>query len=342
VKLTRYGIAVFLAAALVPWLLGAVRAGLFIRDQKRPASEPNEPSSEAFSRTKKFIPVGRWKIAYIDQGNGEPVVLLHGCPFQGYEYSRIIPLLARRYRVIVPDLLGLGDTVVRLDDDYRLPNQVNMVVGLMDALGIQSAFFVGHDHGAAILQLMMKQHPDRLRVVVLTNAEAYDQWPSAPERLDVQLVVSPATTPIFRLVLGTRVAQRWIYRIAVWNRAVLTDEVLTGFTRPNMATPERWLRLRRFLRWQLDREHNLETMRAVDGIRRFHRPTLILWGRHDTNFGPAIAERLTHDIPGVVHTEWLENSAHLPMLEEPDAYAQAIDKFLVEARGMARSQDEKQ
>ena len=66
-------------------------------------------------------------------------------------------------------------------------------------------------------------------------------------------------------------------------------------------------------------------------MRRFYHPTLILWGQHDTNFGPAIAERLARDIPGVVRIEWLENSAHLPMLEEPEAYAQAIDKFLSEA-----------
>lgn len=342
VKLTAYAIGVLLATASATWVLGAIRAGLFIRDRMRPASEPNESSFEAFSRAKKFLSIGPWKAAYIDQGNGEPIVLLHGCPFQGYEYSRIIPLLSRHYRVIVPDLLGLGDTIVRLDDDYRLPNQVNMVIGLMDALKIESAFFVGHDHGAAVVQLMMKKCPQRLRAVVLTNAEAYDQWPSAPERLDVQLVVNPATTPIFRLILGTRVAQRWIYRIAVENRGVLTDEVLTGFTRPNMATPERWLRLRRFLSWQLDREHNLETMRAVNGIRRFRRPTLILWGRHDTNFGPDIAERLAQDIPGVVRIEWLENSAHLPMLEEPETYAGEIDRFLAEARGIARTQDGKQ
>jgi pimeloyl-ACP methyl ester carboxylesterase len=60
---------------------------------------------------------------------------------------------------------------------------------------------------------------------------------------------------------------------------------------------------------------------------------LILWGRKDTNFGPNIAERLVHDIPGVVRIEWMENSAHLPMLEEPENYAQAIDKFLQQAAG---------
>jgi 2-hydroxymuconate-semialdehyde hydrolase len=333
-----YSIGLALAIASATWALGAIRAGLFIQDRHKAASQPDENSLEPFSQTKKFLTVGSWKVAYIDQGSGDPMILLHGCPFQGYEYSRIIPILARHYRVIVPDLLGLGDTVVRLDDDYRLPNQVNMVVGLMDRLGLESAFFVCHDHGGAICQLMMKEHPERLRAVVLTNAEAYDLWPSAPERLDVQLVVHPATTPIFRLVLGSRTAQRWIYRIAVKNRGALTDEVLTGFTRPNMATPERWLRLRRFLSWQLDRDHNLETMRALDGMRRFHSPTLILWGRNDTNFGPAIAERLAQDIPGVVRIEWLEHSAHLPMLEEPEAYAQAVERFVSENARPVQSQ----
>jgi 2-hydroxymuconate-semialdehyde hydrolase len=330
-RITRwsaYSTGFVLSIACAAWVLGATRAGLFIRDRTKVASKPDESSLESFSRDKKFADVGPWKIAYIDQGSGAPLVLLHGCPFQGYEYSRIIPILTRHYRVIVPDLLGLGDTVVRLDDDYRLPNQVRMIVGLMDHFGLESAFFVCHDHGAAICQLMIRDRPEKLRAVVLTNAEAYDLWPSAPERLDVELVVNPATTPLFRLLLGNRAVQRRIYRIAVKDPAVLTDEVLNAFTRPNMATPERWLRLRRFLSWQLDRDHNLETMRAVDGMRRFHRPTLILWGRNDTNFGPEIAERLAHDIPGVVRIEWLENSAHLPMLEEPEAYARAVEEFV--------------
>ncbi len=315
----------------VVWLVGAKRAGLFVRQKKAMASRADENGWEAFSRRKKFIDVGGWRVAYVEDGSGDPVVLLHGCPFQSFEYSRVIPLLARRYRIIAPDLLGLGDTIVPLDDDYRLPSQVKMVVGLLDRLGLEKAHFVGHDHGGAICQLLMRDHPERLRSVVLTNVEAYDQWPSEPERLDVELVVNSLTTPLLRLLLATKPAQRWIYRIAVKRPESLTDEVLDAFTRPNMATPERWLRLRRFLRWQLDREHNMETMRAVDGLRLFRRPTLLLWGKSDTNFGPAIAERLARDIPGAVGVEWLENSAHLPMLEEPEAYAEAVERFLERA-----------
>jgi pimeloyl-ACP methyl ester carboxylesterase len=69
-------------------------------------------------------------------------------------------------------------------------------------------------------------------------------------------------------------------------------------------------------------------MNAVEGLRRFDRPTLLLWGKQDTNFGPAIAERMANDIPGVVGVTYLEESAHMPFQEEPDRYADAVRGFL--------------
>lgn len=333
-KRIAYAVIGVVAALGLLWAFAARRAGFFVTDHHVAASSPDEASMEAFSKKKKFIDVDSWRVAYIDEGSGEPVLLLHGCPFHSYEWRDVIPLLAPRYRVIAPDLLGLGDTVVRLDDDYRLPNQMKMVVGLMDKLGIESARIVGHDHGGATAQLMMKDHPGRIHSLVLTNVEAYDQWPSKPEIPHLESIVSPVRTPLFRAMIGFTAAQREVFSIAVHNQQALTDEVLAAYVRPHIATPERWLRLRRFFTWQLDREHNLETMRAVDGLRRFDRPTLLLWGKQDTNFGPALAERLAKDIPGFVRTEWLENSAHMPMQEEPEAYAQALLRFFAEDRNI--------
>jgi 2-hydroxymuconate-semialdehyde hydrolase len=157
---------------------------------------------EEFSRRKKFIDVNSWRVAYIDEGSGEPVLLLHGRLFHSFEWRDVIPLLTPRYRVIAPDLLGLGDTVAPLDDDYRPPNQMKMVVGLMDRLGVESARIVGHDHGGATAQLMMKYHPQRIQSLVLTNVEAYDQWPSEPERPYLEWIVSPVRTPVLRALLG--------------------------------------------------------------------------------------------------------------------------------------------
>ena len=206
---------------------------------------------------------------------------------------------------------------------------VTMVVGLMDALGIPDAFVVGHDHGGATLQLLMRDHPERIRRAVITNAEAYDQWPSEPEKPYLRMVVSPRWNSIFRFALNHSTWVRHeVFGVAVHRQEAFTDEVLAAYTRAHTATPERWARLRRFFTWQLDPEHNHVTMTAVDGMRRFDRPTLLLWGRQDTNFGPALAERLAGDIPGVVGVEYLEHSAHMPFQEEPEAYGQALVRFL--------------
>jgi len=319
-------------AIIAAVLLGGALVACSDSRPQRPEEDiallPGEAELEAFSRQKRYVDVAPWRVAYIDEGQGAPVVLLHGCPFHSFQWRDLIPELRGRNRVLAPDLLGLGDTQVRLSDDYRLPKDVEMIVGFMDALGIGQADFVTADHGAATLQLMMRDHPERIRRAVITNAEAYDQWPSEPERPYLELVVNPWLGPVFRTALRFTWVQREVFSVAVHRKEVFTDEVLHAYTRALIATPGRWKRLQRFFRWQLDREHNQETMRAVDGMRRFEKPTLILWGRQDTNFGPVIAERLASDIPGVVGVEYLEESAHMPFQEEPQKYAQAVQRFL--------------
>jgi pimeloyl-ACP methyl ester carboxylesterase len=289
--------------------------------------QPNEAALEEFSQQKRYLDVGPWRVAYIDQGEGTPVVLLHGCPFHSYQWRDLMERL-KGYRVLAPDLLGLGDTQVRLTDDYRLPNDVTMIVGFLEALGIQQADFVTADHGAATLQLLMRDHPQRIRRAVITNAEAYDQWPSEPERPYLELVVNPWLSPLFRFALRFTAVQREVFGVAVHNEEAFTDEVLHAYTRAHIATPERWARLQRFFRWQLDPEHNNVTLTAVEGMRSFDKPTLLLWGRQDTNFGPALAERLAGDIPGVVGITYFEHSAHMPFQEEPEQYAAAVLEFL--------------
>ena len=309
------------------WFVLAFKSGTFIRDDSRYAVSPGDFTQDAISGRKKIVDLGNYKVAYIDEGKGEPVILLHGCPFSVFEWHEVVPLLAKHFRVIAPDLLGLGDTPVRLNDDYRLPQDVRMVTELMDRLGIRSARFIGHDHGGAILQLLMLRDPDRIEMAILTNVEAYDQWPSKPETGDLHLITNPVTSPLVFAALHSRSVQRHLYSIAVVNQSTLTDETLDAFASEHLATALRWQRLRRFFASQLDPANNHLTQDAVPAMRRFTKPVLILWGEKDTNFGPAIAKRLARDIPGTDGISWLSNSAHLPMLEEPQKYAEVAYRF---------------
>lgn len=321
-------LALLAAAGGVGWLRAARRSGTFpaLTDRGARIRASDRPLDE-FSVRKRHVEIGGVPVAYLDEGEGEPLLLLHGCPFSAYEWRDVIPRLATRFRVIAPDLLGLGDTEVTLGDDYRLPCEAEMVCGLLDALGIDQAHVVGHDHGGATCLLLMGTAPERLRSVVLSNIEAYENWPSDEEHIYLELIVNPLTSPVVWALLHSRRARRRIFAIAAHRGEALTDEVLKAFADPHIATPARWQRLRRFFAWQLDPAHRRATMDAVAGMQKFTQPTLILWGQRDVNFGEAIAERLLGDIPGAQRLQWMEGSGHLAMLEEPDAFAQAIIQF---------------
>ena len=327
--MTRAPVAAATVAGGMAWLVAARRSGMFVRGGARVRAR-DRPLDELSAR-KRLIDIEGTNVAYLDEGAGEPLVLLHGCPFSACEWRETIPRLATRFRVIAPDLVGLGDTEVALSDDYRLPRDAAMVCGLLDALGIDDAHVVGHDHGGATCLLLMGSAPERLRSVVLTNIEAYDRWPSDEERIYVKLIVNPLTSPLVWALLHSREVRRRLFAIAAHRRGVLTDELLAAFVDPHIATPARWQRLRRFFTWQLDPEHRRATLDAVPGMRAFTRPTLILWGRQDVNFGEAIAQRLLDDIPGARRVQWMEDSGHLPMLEEPAGYADAIAAFATSA-----------
>jgi hypothetical protein len=79
-KWLAYSIGFVLSTACAAWVVGAIRAGLFIQDQAKASSRPDESSLEPFSQSKKFLTVGPWKVAYIDQSSGDPLSYCTGVP----------------------------------------------------------------------------------------------------------------------------------------------------------------------------------------------------------------------------------------------------------------------
>jgi pimeloyl-ACP methyl ester carboxylesterase len=254
---------------------------------------------DGFSLAKQFVHVGDTRIAYRDDGAGPPVLLLHGCPFSSFVWRNVIPQLADRFRCIAPDLLGLGDTETPPDADWSLPAQEAMVLGLLDTLDIERTSVVGHDHGGAIAQLLAARHADRVDRLVLCNAEAYDNWPSADERPLVRLTQLAVIGPLVLEAYGTRRVHRLLLSVghAVHDKATLDDELIDGYIRANASDSHRLAKTARFLAGQLDPDNNRWTAAAVEGLRPFDHPTLLLWGEADPHFGPVWADRLRDDIP---------------------------------------------
>jgi pimeloyl-ACP methyl ester carboxylesterase len=279
---------------------------------------------------KRRLQLGAARVAYYDEGSGPPVLLLHGCPFSSLVWRQVIPLLRPQFRCLAPDLLGLGDTETPPGADWSLPAQVTTVIELLDALDIDAAHVVGHDHGGALAQLLAADHPERVRRLVLMNAEAYDNWPSRAELPFVRLTQMP--------VLGRLALWAWsrpaVFKLtlneahAVHDRSALTPELVRGYIGANFGEAHRRARTRRFLAHQLDPSNNRRTLDLLPKLRSFDHPTLLLWARDDPHFGPEWAERLQRDIPGSQELQLLPDTGHLLMEERPVEVASRIAAFL--------------
>jgi pimeloyl-ACP methyl ester carboxylesterase len=289
----------------------------------------NTMDVDAFPLKKRCLPVGAARVAYYEEGTGEPVVLLHGCPFSSYIWRKVIPRLSTKYRCLTPGLLGPGDTETSSHADWSLPAQEAMVVGWLDALGITQAHVVGYDHSGAVAQLLAACHPERINRLVLSSAETYDNWPSAEERPLVRLTQVLLIGMLFLWVYGSTLGIRFVLSIgqAVKHKAVLTDELIKGYVRANTSNAHRRAKTARFLAGQFDLANNRCTLEALEGLRRFDHPTLLLWGADDPHFGPVWAERLRQDIPGVIRLELFPDTGHLLMEEQPEAFAAHLLTF---------------
>jgi pimeloyl-ACP methyl ester carboxylesterase/tetratricopeptide (TPR) repeat protein len=111
------------------------------------------------------------KLHYAMQGNedGEPIIMLHGYSDSWFSFSRVMPLLNRRYRVYVLDQRGHGRSDQPLTG-YNLPELARDVVAFMDAKGIRRANIVGHSLGSFVAQHVAAMSPDRVQRLVLLGS----------------------------------------------------------------------------------------------------------------------------------------------------------------------------
>ena len=144
--------------------------------------------SAAFNYSKKFASVNGKRLAYVDEGEGDPIVLLHGNPTSSYLWRNVIPELEGSGRVIVPDLIGQGDSekLPREEgpDRYRFEVAYDYLKGLLDALDVtERVTLVLHDWGSGLGFHWASQHGDRVRAIAYMEAivrpVSWDDWPES-------------------------------------------------------------------------------------------------------------------------------------------------------------------
>lgn len=156
------------------------------------------PLNDDFDGTWPFAPrfcdAAGFRMHYIDEGAGRPVLLLHGQPTWGYIWRRFVAPLATRHRVIVPDHMGFGKSETPPDGVYTLQTHVENLAALIDALDLHDITLVMQDWGGPIGIGYAVRNPGRIHSLVLMNTVC---GYGAGGRRDLP---NPVETPWFRWV----------------------------------------------------------------------------------------------------------------------------------------------
>lgn len=138
------------------------------------------------------------KIAYVDEGQGSIILLLHGFPTSSWLFRNVIPILVEnKFRVIAPDLLGFGSSEKPADPTLYSPDkQAQRILALMQSLNIDTWTQVCHDLGGTWTWEMIDLEPEHIQNLVITNTTAYQDGWNPPASLDMM------ATPIGVILLA--------------------------------------------------------------------------------------------------------------------------------------------
>lgn len=168
-------------------------AALFVRQRTRQAEYENPPQGS-------FVDVDGVRLHYVERGQGQPVVLLHGdgSMIQDFELSGLIDLAAQKYRVIVFDRPGYGYSARPRSTIWTPQAQASLLNKALRQLGIEQPIVVGHSWGTLVAISLGLDHPDNVKSLVLLSGYYYPT-----PRMDVPLLSPPAVPVIGDLLRYT-------------------------------------------------------------------------------------------------------------------------------------------
>jgi pimeloyl-ACP methyl ester carboxylesterase len=249
------------------------------------------------------IPVGEDRFETIDEGKGDPVLLLHGFPTSRLLWQRVVPKLSQRFRVLAPDLKGYGES--SSDGPVDLASQADALIRFLDALDLPRVAVVAHDVGSAAAQILAVRAPERVRALVVVDGVHAGNW--AMESVETIRAWDPAKAASLAKVL--------VRTMRVRDPAL--REILAGYEGEDGG--------RRLIRAAQAFDPR-QTESLGDALGNLPMPRLVVWGEHDEylpvrDVGEPLAKTLRARLvvlPG----------GHFLPLDAPDALAATLLSFL--------------
>jgi len=262
------------------------------------------------------------RMHYADEGDGDPVLLLHGEPTWAYLYRKMIPTLAGKARAVAPDYLGFGrsDKPTRIED-YSYDFHYRSIERFVDELDLHGTTIVVHDWSGPIGLRLAVERPDRVgRLVILNTGVGAGRAPSE-EWLRFRAFVRK---------VGTDLMPGQLIRISCV--AELADEVVEAYNAP-FPSPESKAGVLAFpelVPTELDHPSAAKMLEVRAALEHWERPALVLFSDSDPIFSTVAAEHMASRIPGAGPAEIIAGAGHFLQEEKGEEIAERIVRFLGE------------
>ncbi len=260
------------------------------------------------------------------QADAPVILLLHGFPTSSHMFRDLIPQLARKYRVIAPDLPGFGFTAVPPARNYRytFDSLAKTIGGFVDALGLTRYAIYVFDYGAPVGFRLALAHPERISAIISQNGNAYEDG------------LSEAWNPIQRYWQDPTTANRDALRGFLTLEGT-RGQYVAGVSNPESIAPESYMLDQALLERPgiadiqldlfLDYASNVKLYPAFQAYFRAAKPpTLAIWGKNDPFFIPPGALGYRRDNPDA--TVQLLDTGHFALETHADDIAIAIDQLM--------------
>ena len=277
-----------------------------------------------------FLDLSAGKLHYLDEGFGEPVVMLHGNPTWSFYYRNLVLALRGNYRCIVPDHIGCGlsDKPTETLYDYSLKSRVDDLDALLDHLGLrENLTLVLHDWGGMIGMTFAARHPERIKRIVASNTAAFPlpMGKRLPRSLRLGRNTRLGAWLILRRNAFCRLAARWCVA-----RKPLPPEIREMYLRP-YDTAENRVAVLNFVQTiplkETDPGYDIVRDTAAALLKFSNLPTLLLWGMKDFVFDRHFLAEWQRYFPHAeVHT-W-PDCGHYLLEDAADEVIMRVRQFL--------------
>ena len=254
-----------------------------------------------------------------DVGSGEAVLLLHGsgAGVSGWaNWRMLIPELARKWRVLAPDLVGFGYTETPADFTFRfMDSWVDQILGVLDSLGIERAHIVGNSFGGAVALWLAHRAPERTGRLILMGPGG---WPAA---------VGPELTALWAYKPSPE-AMREAMSVMAYDQGLITDELVEMRYRATLREGAQEIFERVFpppyQRW-LDAQ-----ALPIGALQAITNDVLLIHGKEDRVVPSSVSWNLHQHLPNSQFHS-ISRCGHWTMVEHARRFRQLVENFLEEA-----------